>query len=70
VTDKVTVPPSQNSTAPLAEIDGVGTGLTVITFGNEVPVQLLMSVTETEYEPAAVTLMEDAVAPFDHEYET
>jgi hypothetical protein len=63
---KTTEPPAQNVVELPAEIVGVvGSGLTVITVGMELAIQLPLE-TETEYDPLCETVMDCVVAPFDH----
>ena len=64
---KVTLPPSQKVVVPETKIVGAAGATvfatTIAADGDDVHVPLL---TETEYEPGVVTVMDCVVAPFDH----
>jgi hypothetical protein len=59
------MPPVQNVVAPDADIDGVGSALTVTVVGAEVPVPAA-DVTVTAYDPVVLTVMDCVVAPVLH----
>ena len=65
----VTAPPAQNVVGPDAVIDAVGSEFTVTLVADDVALQPFASVTVTLYEPAAETVIDRVVAPFDHAYE-
>ena len=68
--DKVTVPPEQNETGPLAVTTGVdGFGFTVTVVAAEPAVHPLALETTTEYVPDVFTVIACVVAPVLHKYD-
>src|SRR5258708_2929341 len=65
----VTEPPAQNVVGPPAVIVAVGLALTVTTVGADVALQPAASVPVPRWWPAALTVIDEVVAPLDQRYE-
>ena len=63
-----TLAPEQSMVEPLGVIVATGFDATVTVCGADVAEQFPLE-TVTEYEPAALTVIDFVVAPFDHKYD-